>query len=165
MRLSSPSRAKLSFASIKSRGPTSEVVLHFTVSDTGIGISSENQARIFSAFEQADSSTTRNYGGTGLGLAIASKMVGLMDGEIWVESPEGCGSTFHFTAKFATNSAPAEEKARDRASMFEGMRVLVVDDNSTNRRVLEELLRDWRLRPVVHGGQRRSDGFSTGAGK
>ncbi len=143
-----------------------QVVLHFTVSDTGIGISSENQARIFSAFEQADSSTTRNYGGTGLGLAITSKLVGLMDGEIWLESTEGCGSCFHFTAKFAINPAPAEEKARDRASLFEGLRALIVDDNSTHCCVSGRAIA--RLATAPHGGsrrQRRFDGFSTGARK
>jgi PAS domain S-box-containing protein len=120
--------------------------LRFEVSDTGIGIAPDKQRQIFQAFTQADSSTTRRYGGTGLGLAIALRLVELMGGRLWVESAEGRGSTFSFTAIFETPHAPsasAEPKALD------GLRVLVVDDNATSRRILEEMLASWHMRPTV----------------
>jgi PAS domain S-box-containing protein len=126
-----------------------DVLLHFTVLDTGIGIPPQKQAGIFKAFEQADNSTTRLYGGTGLGLAIASKIIHLMGGEIWVESLVGQGSTFHFTARFELDFAAAEKPAASDPISLTGARVLVVDDNATNRRILEEILHHWRMRPVL----------------
>ncbi|MBI1788335.1 MAG: response regulator [Acidobacteria bacterium] len=115
--------------------------LHFVVADTGIGIPKDRQRQVFEAFTQADGSTTRQYGGTGLGLAISSRLVHLMGGRIWVESEPGQGSRFHFTVRFGENAAaPAEPaEARDLA----GLRVLVVDDNPTNLRILGEFLRGW----------------------
>ncbi len=125
--------------------------LHFTVSDTGIGMAPEQQKLIFEAFTQADSSTTRQYGGTGLGLAISSQLVGMMGGAIWVESMLGLGSTFHFTVRLGippAHSSPAGERPD-----LHGMPVLVIDDSSTNRRILEEQLIGWGMRPtlVEHG--------------
>jgi two-component system, sensor histidine kinase and response regulator len=125
------------------------VLLHFTVSDTGIGIPPDKQARIFKAFEQADNSTTRNYGGTGLGLAISTKLIALMEGRIWVESEVGRGSDFHFTARFDLDQEPAQQKVQRSAAPLEGLPVLVVDDNATNRRTLEEVLRNWQMRPTL----------------
>ena len=125
------------------------VLLHFTVSDTGIGIPPDKQARIFKAFEQADNSTTRNYGGTGLGLAISTKLIALMEGRIWVESEVGRGSGFHFTARFDLDHEPAQQKVQRSAAPLEGLPVLVVDDNATNRRILEEVLRNWQMRPTL----------------
>ena len=126
-----------------------QVTLHFAVSDTGIGIPREKQEQIFQAFTQADSSTTRRYGGTGLGLAIALRLVELMGGRLWVESELGRGSTFHFTAVFdlpvAVTSVPAVQEAR----VLEGLRVLVVDDHATNRRIVEEMLTSWRMAPTA----------------
>jgi two-component system sensor histidine kinase/response regulator len=124
----------------------SRIQLHFSVVDTGIGIPPEKQQQIFHAFTQADSSTTRRYGGTGLGLAIARRLVDLMGGRMWVESEEGRGSTFHFTALFdrphtTAASTPLQPKALD------GLRVLVVDDNATNRRILQEMLASWHMKP------------------
>ncbi|HEU4891211.1 MAG TPA: ATP-binding protein, partial [Vicinamibacterales bacterium] len=117
--------------------------LHFAVADTGIGIPDEKRYQIFSPFTQADSSTTRRYGGTGLGLAIAWRLVELMNGQMWVESEVGKGSTFHFTAEFDLPRESGEAAARPNA--LEGLRVLVVDDNATNRRILDEMLASWRM--------------------
>lgn len=127
-----------------------ELILHFRVTDTGIGISADQMHTIFEAFEQADTSTTRRYGGTGLGLAISSRLVELMQGRIWVESELNCGSTFHFLTKFSMSSPEAE--ARESTiypPMLHGLRVLIVDDNATNRRILIEILTNWQMTPVA----------------
>ncbi len=130
-----------------------EVCLHFSVSDTGIGIPSDKQARIFEAFEQGDGSTTRKYGGTGLGLAISFQLVKMMGGRIWVESEENRGSTFHFTAAFALSDEPADRAFIVDPLNLRGLPVLVVDDNVTNRRILTETLTNWQMKPTaVEGG-------------
>ncbi len=125
------------------------VDLLFSVRDTGIGIPADKQGLIFEAFAQADSSTTRKYGGTGLGLAISSRLVEAMGGRIWVESEVGRGSTFHFTARLGVGEAPAAPPAAGEPARVRGLRVLVVDDNATNRRILEEHLLGWRMRPTL----------------
>jgi len=122
-----------------------DVRVHFLVKDTGIGIPSEQQWKIFGAFVQADGSTTRRYGGTGLGLAISAQLVELMGGRIWIESEVGTGSNFHFTIALKRETrAPA--LAPDASVDLRDLRVLVVDDNATNRRILDEMLESWRLR-------------------
>jgi len=123
-----------------------EVELHFAVRDTGIGIPEDKRDAIFGVFEQADTSTTRRFGGTGLGLAISSKLVDLMGGRIWLESKVGHGSTFHFNARFGVVADALEDRPAP-PEILDGMRVLVVDDNATNRRILEEMLGNWTMRP------------------
>jgi two-component system sensor histidine kinase/response regulator len=120
--------------------------LHFSVTDTGIGIPADKLQQIFQAFTQADASTTRRYGGTGLGLAIAQRLVELMHGRMWVDSEVGRGSTFHFTAVFERPQVAAQPP---RVTALDGLRVLVVDDNRTNRRILEEMLASWDMQPTA----------------
>jgi signal transduction histidine kinase/CheY-like chemotaxis protein len=121
----------------------SGVFLHFTVSDTGIGISPDNIETIFETFKQADESTTRKYGGTGLGLAISKQLVEMMGGKIWVESELGKGSTFHFTARFELSRREEEESLRIRDLDLSGVPVLILDDCATNRMVLKEMTSSW----------------------
>ncbi|MCB2225179.1 MAG: response regulator [Desulfarculaceae bacterium] len=116
-----------------------QVHARFSVRDTGIGLTPEQQAKLFQAFSQADSSTTRKYGGTGLGLTISQKLVNMMGGEIWVESEAGQGSEFIFTAVFGLGRAQAKKKLTPDPDL-RGMRVLVVDDNATSREILEGML-------------------------
>ena len=125
------------------------VALHFAVRDTGIGIPPEKQEQIFGAFEQADMSTTREYGGTGLGLVIVSRLVQLMGGEIWVESTRGQGSTFHFTARFERDARSMSQPLRVVPPALQELNVLVVDDNATNGGILEQMLVNWGMEPVV----------------
>jgi signal transduction histidine kinase/CheY-like chemotaxis protein len=126
-----------------------DVSVHVAVTDTGVGIPPEKQRLIFEPFTQADSSTTRQYGGTGLGLAIAGKLVHLMQGRLWVESEVGHGSTFHFLARFGIDSDALTESVRIQAVDVENLPVLVVDDNTTNRRILVEILTHWRMQPTA----------------
>ncbi|HKS97183.1 MAG TPA: response regulator [Terriglobia bacterium] len=128
--------------------------LHFLVSDTGIGIPPSKQEMIFQAFAQADSSTTRRYGGTGLGLAISSALVGMMGGRIWVESQPGKGSTFHFTVRLALEKGARLGPALQEPADLRGMPVLVVDDNATNRRILQDTLTNWHMAPAAVEGAR-----------
>jgi PAS domain S-box-containing protein len=122
------------------------VILHFAVSDTGIGVPPEKQRVIFDAFTQADGSTTRRYGGTGLGLTIAAQLVERMGGQIWVESQLDRGSTFHFTARLGLQKGGEVAPPAPGVASLRGVRVLVVDDNSVNRQILEEALGRWRMR-------------------
>jgi PAS domain S-box-containing protein len=128
------------------------IQLRFVVSDTGIGIPAEKQLRIFDPFTQADASTTRKYGGTGLGLTISTRLVALMGGQIGVESDVGMGSRFIVTLPFEVRSDQPVTHRKELKDL-RGMRVLVVDDNATNRRILEEVLLTWGMHPtVVDGG-------------
>jgi PAS domain S-box-containing protein len=132
---------------------SSFVILHFEVKDTGIGIPPEKQARIFQAFEQEDTSTTRKYGGTGLGLTIAARLVALIGGDITVDSVPGQGSTFAFTARFGLQPRPASVAGVSDPgyNQLRDMSVLIVDDNATNRHILEEWLRGYAMAPTAAG--------------
>jgi two-component system sensor histidine kinase/response regulator len=129
--------------------PQGDVRLRFTVTDTGIGIPPERQSRIFQAFEQADTSTTRKYEGTGLGLTIAARLVALMGGQIIVSSEPGQGSTFAFTARFGLRPHQPETSPASPPVELRGLPVLIVDDNATNRHILEEWLRGYAMEPTV----------------
>jgi two-component system sensor histidine kinase/response regulator len=125
-------------------------VLHFIVSDTGVGIAPEKLKSIFDSFNQADTSTTREYGGTGLGLTISRRLVEMMGARLWVESKLGVGSSFHFTVKLGT--AARRELVIGMSSDYEilrGVKVLIVDDNRTNRRILEGLVKLWGMNPTA----------------
>jgi signal transduction histidine kinase/CheY-like chemotaxis protein len=124
------------------------LLLHFTVHDTGIGIPAEQQQRIFEAFSQADSSTTRRYGGTGLGLTVSMRLVKMMGGNMWVESQPGHGSRFHFTARMAVSHLVRSTKPA-RPHIPEGAQFLVVDDNETNRRILRDILANYGVTVLV----------------
>ncbi|HEY4907425.1 MAG TPA: response regulator [Candidatus Acidoferrum sp.] len=145
----------------KSRG-ANECELQFTVADTGVGIPEEKRELIFAPFSQADTSTTRKYGGTGLGLTISTRLVQMMGGKIWVESELGRGSQFHFTARLGLTEAK-EIKIGSIAppEILRGSRVLIVDDNRTNRRILEGMLSRWEMISVsVEEGQQALDALS-----
>ncbi len=129
-----------------------EVVLHFAVKDTGVGIPLERQQVIFEAFAQADTSMTRHYGGTGLGLSISARLVELMGGRIWVESEVGRGSTFHFTVRLPMQKVPSRKYTPVDIEMLRDLPVLIVDDNATSRRILQEMFVSWRMKPVLAAG-------------
>jgi signal transduction histidine kinase/CheY-like chemotaxis protein len=128
--------------------------LQFTVSDTGIGIPREKQALIFDPFSQADTSTTRKYGGTGLGLTISARLVELMGGKIRLESEVGRGTQFFFTVQMKSSEMPSAVGSIAPPEILRGVKVLVVDDNSTNRRIMHGMLKRWAMRPTqVEGGE------------
>jgi CheY-like chemotaxis protein len=129
-----------------------DVQLHFSVSDTGIGIPPEKQKAIFEAFTQADTSSTRRFGGTGLGLTISSQLVELMGGRIWVESELGKGSTFHFEVRLGLVEQAVVRSAPLDAACLQNMPVLAVDDNAINRHILAEILSRWGMSPTLTTG-------------
>ena len=129
-----------------------EVVLHFRVSDTGIGIPSEKQMDIFEAFTQSDASITRKHGGTGLGLTISSSLVEMMGGQIQVESEPGQGSTFSFDTHLSLWKNPPGMPELAGSQDLEGLPVLIVDDNTTNLRILYEMLLGWQMKPAMADG-------------
>jgi PAS domain S-box-containing protein len=125
-----------------------QVTLKFSVQDTGVGMTGKQAAKLFQPFMQADSSTTRKYGGTGLGLTISKRLAEMMGGEIWVESEQGRGSTFSFTANFGLGKEKAKKQYKP-ASELRGMKVLVVDDNATSRDILQEMLESFTFEVSV----------------
>lgn len=129
--------------------PGSSLELGFEVRDTGIGISADKINRLFKAFSQVDSSTTRKYGGTGLGLAISQKLIHLMGGQIYVESLPGTGTTFTFTIKVAPSQQSMRTYINSNLAGQEGKKVLVIDDNATNRTILQNQMEQWKLEPVM----------------
>jgi signal transduction histidine kinase/CheY-like chemotaxis protein len=126
-----------------------EVWLHVTVTDTGIGIPAEVQQRIFEPFTQADGSTTRQHGGTGLGLTICAQLVQLLGGRIWVESQEGQGSVFHFIVRFGWQPEPVARPVSVASAQVRDLSVLIVDDNATNRRLLQDILVGWQMQSTA----------------
>ncbi|HHL40603.1 MAG TPA: sensor histidine kinase [Deltaproteobacteria bacterium] len=136
-----------------------ETTLHFTVTDTGAGVPAAKQERIFDPFWQDTTSAMQRQEGTGLGLAISAQIVELMGGRIWVESPlrerpvaaGGPGSVFHFTACFKVQSGERITPAQASLAGYGDIRVLIVDDNATNRRILEEMVGNWKMRPLSVG--------------
>jgi len=125
--------------------------LHVAVRDTGIGIPADRIDRLFKSFSQVDSSTTRKFGGTGLGLAISQRLATLLGGRMWVESTAGVGSTFHITIAAAPHTQSVRVNVGAQQPALEGLRVLIVDDNETNRRILAAQARSWGLAPTEAG--------------
>jgi len=128
----------------------SEAILHFAVTDTGIGVAPGEQQAIFNAFTQADTSTTRKFGGTGLGLSISKKLVSMMQGRIWVESTPGTGSTFHFTAKFLI-AAGGETPAGPGDALLEGAKAVVIENPGDGSARLGPLVASWGMIPLAAG--------------
>jgi CheY-like chemotaxis protein len=136
----------LSISSRPMAGQVSRQQLHFRVKDTGIGIPADRLHRLFQSFSQVDASTTRKYGGTGLGLAISKQLSELMGGTMWVESDgPGTGSTFHFTIEAELGPNPKQVTPAEGLPTLLDKRALIVDDNRTNRRILEQYLRNWNM--------------------
>jgi signal transduction histidine kinase/DNA-binding response OmpR family regulator/HPt (histidine-containing phosphotransfer) domain-containing protein len=131
-------------------------MLLFTVTDTGIGIPPAQQKSIFDPFSQADTSTTRKYGGTGLGLTISARLISMMGGRIWLQSEVGNGSSFHFTAPFKVFGKKSESTIMTAPDALTGMKALLVDDNATNRRILQVMLTGWGLITGEAGGGERA---------
>ena len=131
----------------------SDCDLHFIVSDTGVGIATDKQLHVFEAFTQADGTISRKYGGSGLGLAICSNLVRMMGGQVWVESHVGRGSRFHFTVRLRRQPDQPAAKIPAAPEQLAARRVLVADDDETNRNVLCEMLTGWRMQPsaVING--------------
>jgi signal transduction histidine kinase/DNA-binding response OmpR family regulator/HPt (histidine-containing phosphotransfer) domain-containing protein len=146
-------RGEVVIGAVLFRASEQEVELHFWVRDTGIGMTQEQQGKLFQSFSQADSSTTRKYGGTGLGLAISKKLIELMGGTIWIESEYGNGSTFHFRARFGVRAEPMPRRMIT-ADYLVGKRLLVVDDNASAREILVAMARTFGLEAdCVQGGR------------
>jgi two-component system sensor histidine kinase/response regulator len=131
---------------------TGQIEIRFDIRDTGIGIPADKMERVFKAFSQVDSSTTRRHGGTGLGLVICEKIINLMGGHIAVKSVEHEGSTFTFTMKAVASSQSLRAYVTNHVAGMEGKRVLIVDDNSTNRRILKKQLESWKMVPILAPG-------------
>jgi GAF domain-containing protein/DNA-binding response OmpR family regulator/HPt (histidine-containing phosphotransfer) domain-containing protein len=136
--------------------PTARPQLHFAVRDTGIGIPADRLDRLFQPFSQADASTTRKYGGTGLGLAVSRRLCELMGGTMWVESIAGQGSTFHFTIQAEPATAEHRSVERPHLASLDGKRLLVVDDNATNRQIVQLQARSWGMLPRETGAPREA---------
>jgi signal transduction histidine kinase/DNA-binding response OmpR family regulator len=132
-------------------GSADVFVLHFSVRDTGIGIPPERTSQLFQSFSQVDSSTTRRYGGTGLGLAISKRLSELMGGTMWAESEVGKGSIFHFTIQAQAAPMPTPTYLQEAQPDLHDRKVLIVDDNATNRRILMLQSQAWGMSPVVTG--------------
>ncbi len=126
-----------------------DITLHFSVKDTGLGIPEEKRDKIFESFTQADTSTTRKFGGTGLGLTISAQLIKIVKGNIRVDSAVGEGSTFHFTAKFGLQKDVKEDPTYKPLVDLQGLSVLVVDDNETNRRLFRNLITNWGMKATL----------------
>lgn len=133
----------------REQSPESGTYLHFSVRDTGVGIPKEEQAIIFKAFTQADAAISRRYGGAGLGLAVSAQLVRMMNGRMWVESEPHQGCTFHFTTRFNRLQEEMEIIRELPDRQLKGVRVLVVDDNSTNCKIIKEMLDNWQMEAVA----------------
>ena len=143
------------FVSVEKESETPDFVrLHFAIKDTGMGIPATKQSKIFEAFSQADDSMARVYGGTGLGLTICTRLVGMMDGRIWVESELGKGSTFHFLISLTVQQGSPSRPSHLETARLRDLHALIVDDNFTNRRVLHGILSRWGMKPTAVDGGR-----------
>ncbi len=140
---------EVGLAVVKESETDSEVTIRFSVSDTGIGIPADKLDSIFDSFAQGDSSTSRRFGGTGLGLAISKQLVEAMGGNLWVESEWGVGSTFHFQLELPLDSDSNPSEPPRELSSLQDVRVLIVDDNETNRQILRRVAQSWNMRPVA----------------